>query len=147
MAAATWEAVTVKIRLVVVALMLVLSVTLAAQVPLRPPADTSSRPTWPGLGAVVPKPRHAHPLLGAAVGAAVGGGVGYLVWRPCTGWVGVLCRRGETVALGAGLGAILGWAVGSAITTEDRAPAPTEGVRQGPPGLGRVAPARLGGIR
>jgi hypothetical protein len=63
-----------KTRLATWILVLSLACPLAAQVPLRPPPDTTRHPVWPG--AVASEPRHAHPWLGAAVGAAVGATVG-----------------------------------------------------------------------
>jgi len=113
-----------KTGLVLWALVLSLACPLAAQVPLRPPPDTTRHPTWPGAGEGASSPRHSHPWLGAAVGAAAGGVIGYLAWRPCSGLCFFSLSQGATTALGAIAGGLLGWAVGSSITTAYRAPIP-----------------------
>ena len=105
------------------ALTLSLACSLAAQVPLRPPPDTTHHPTWPAGSVFASKPRHSHPWLGAAIGAVTGGIIGYAAWRPSSRkvwWCSAGPSQGATVAIGAAAGALLGWAIGSAITTEDR---------------------------
>ena len=106
------------------ALTLALACSLAAQVPLRPPPDTTTHhPAY--LGARASRPRHSHPWLGAAIGAVAGGAIGFAVWRPCSGWCFFPVSQGATTALGAAAGGLLGWAIGSAITTEGRSRVPT----------------------
>jgi hypothetical protein len=107
--------------LVIAALTMGLACSLSAQVPLRPPPDTTRRPTWPGATAVAARPRHSHPWLGAAIGAVAGGAFGCAVWRPCSGWWCFTPSRGATTATGAAGGALLGWAIGSSITAAARA--------------------------
>jgi hypothetical protein len=116
----------VKTCLALGALTLSVACSLAAQVPLRPPPDTTHHPTWPAGSAFASKPRHSHPWLGAAIGAVTGGVIGYAAWRPCgSSWLCFGPSQGATAAIGAAAGAPLGWAIGSAITTEDRSRVPT----------------------
>ncbi len=113
-----------KTGLVLAALALSLAGSLAAQVPLRPQADTTPRPTWPGASAPAAKTRHSHPWLGAAVGAVAGGVIGYVAWRPCREMVCVPRTQSEAAAVGALAGALVGATVGSFSSTASRAPVP-----------------------
>ena len=127
-----------KTRFVLAALALSLAGPLAAQVSLRPPPDTTTHPRSPDARAYAPPtPRHGHPWMGAAVGAAVGGVVGYALWRPCTGWVCIPPTPETAAVFGAAAGTLFGYVIGSAITTENRSRTAWRfrvGVTQGPGG-------------